>query len=251
MLLLYLIVPVRHALFNNDGPATALLVGTLVVAGLAMGLRYEWKSAWCSTLCPVHPVEKLYGNNVFDAIPNAHCDSCMNCVVPCPDSTPNMNPRRPSKNAYTRLSGLLIAGGLPGFVWGWFHVPDHRGISELGDLLRVYEMPVAGLLVTLALYVGLLQLKLAREPWLTRIFSAAAVSFYYWFRIPSLLGFGQFAGDGQLVDARGVLPAWAPLAMVIASTAFFAYWLLIRKPNEKSWVVRPAYAGRAASEDRS
>ena len=250
VMLLYLIVPMRHAMLNTNGPASAMLITALIVAGFVMGTQFEWKSAWCSSLCPVHPVEKLYGSNVFGAMPNAHCDQCMNCVVPCPDSTPNMTPRRPSKNAYTRASGLLIAGGLPGFVWGWFHVPDHLGISEFGDLLRVYQMPVAGLVLTLTLYMVLLRLKLATEPWLTRIFGTAAVSCYYWYRIPSLLGFGQFAGDGRLFDAHGLIPDWAPLAMTLASTAFFAYWLLIRRPNEKSWVVRPSYAGRAAMEDR-
>lgn len=245
VMLLYLIVPARHALFNTDGPATAALITTLIVIGFAMGTQFEWKSAWCSTLCPVHPVEKLYGSNVFEAMPNAHCDRCMNCVVPCPDSTPNMHPRRPSRNVYARASGLLIAGGLPGFVWGWFHVPDHLGISSLGDLLRVYEMPAAGLVVTLALYVALLRIRLATEPWLTRIFATAAVSCYYWYRIPSLLGFGQLAGDGRLFDARGLIPEWSPLAITVTSTAFFAYWLLVRAPNAKSWVVRPPYAGRA------
>jgi hypothetical protein len=161
-----------------------------------------------------------------------------------------MLPRRPSKFGYARVSGLLIAGGLPGFVWGWFHVPDHHGISEIADLLRVYEMPVAGLIATLTLYVVLLRLKLASEPWLTRVFATAAVSCYYWYRIPSLFGYGQFAGDGRLFDAHGLMPDWAPLALTFTSTAFFVYWLLIRKPNEKSWVVRPSYAGRAAAADR-
>jgi len=92
VLLLYLIVPLRHAVFNNNGIATGLLILSMVLAGSAMGLVYEWKSAWCSGLCPVHPVEKLYGSNTLFSLPNAHCYACQNCVVPCPDSTPNVHP---------------------------------------------------------------------------------------------------------------------------------------------------------------
>ncbi len=250
VILLYLIVPVRHALFNTDGPATAMLIGALVVTGLIMGTQFEWKSAWCSTLCPVHPVEKLYGSNVVDAMTNAHCHACINCVVPCPDSTPNMLPRRPTRQRDSRVSGLLIAGGLPGFVWGWFHVPDHLGLASLNDVVRIYEMPLAGLVASLLLYVTLLGLSGISEAWLTRLFATAAVSCYYWYRIPSLLGFGTYASDGRLIDAHGILPDWGPTALTVLSTAFFVFWLLVRPPNQKSWIVRPTYAGRAASVDR-
>jgi len=90
---LYAIVPLRHAVFNSSGAATALLIVSMAFIGVAVGFGYEWKSAWCSGLCPVHPVEKLYGANVSFSSPNAHCDRCMNCVVPCPDSTPNIRLR--------------------------------------------------------------------------------------------------------------------------------------------------------------
>ena len=89
---LYLIVPLRHPVFNVSGHATALLLVVTTTAGVVMGFFYEWKSAWCSSLCPVHPVEKMYGRNVIASMPNAHCNQCMKCVVPCPDSTPNIDP---------------------------------------------------------------------------------------------------------------------------------------------------------------
>jgi hypothetical protein len=113
---LYLIVPLRHPVFNVSGHATAWLLAITTTIGVVMGFFYEWKSAWCSTLCPVHPVEKLYGRNVIGSLPNAHCNQCQKCVVPCPDSTPNMNPQASQKTSYHRLSAILIVGGLPGFI---------------------------------------------------------------------------------------------------------------------------------------
>jgi hypothetical protein len=111
-------------------------------------------------------------------------------------------------------------------------------------------MPIAGMLATLLLYLVLRRVSEVDESTLARFFAACAVSCYYWYRIPSLLGFGRFFGDGALFDARRVLPAWSPTVLACAAVAFFMYWLLVRPPNEKSWVVRPAYAGRAASTDR-
>lgn len=246
---LYVLVPLRHAVFNTNGPATAALIAALATIGFAMSTQYEWKSAWCSTLCPVHGVEKLYGGNVVASMPNAHCDACMNCVVPCPDSTPNMQPVRKSKYASARWSGVLLAGGLPGFVWGWFHVPDHHALSSVSDIVQVYALPMLGLAISLVTFLALKRARVVQELWLTRAFAAAAVSCYYWYRIPSLLGYGQIPTDGLLVDARAVLPYWSVELMAVLAVAFFVYWLVVRAPNAKSWVVRPAYGGRGAGVD--
>ena len=142
---LFAIVPLRHAIFNTSGIATAALIIALVLAGIVPGLFYEWKSVWCSGLCPVHPVEKLYGGNVLMAVPNAHCTNCMNCVVPCPDSTVIAHPVSSGKTIYQKLSMFLITGGLPGFIWGWFQVHDEQ-IAGFNNLFAaVYKMPLIGL----------------------------------------------------------------------------------------------------------
>jgi hypothetical protein len=240
---LYALVPLRHAVFNANGRATGLLIVSMAVTGVVLGFFYEWKSVWCSGLCPVHPVEKLYGGNVLMPVPNAHCGECMNCVIPCPDSTPNIYPGASRKTFYHRLSGLLITGGLPGFIWGWFHVPDADQISSFTTLMQVYTIPVTGFLVTLSLYWLLTKILPVRfERKLVSIFAAAGVSCYYWYRIPSLFGFGKFAHDGLLVDLSSVLPAWSIVLTVVLTTLFFFYWLVVRKPNHVSWVVRPPFA---------
>jgi hypothetical protein len=241
---LYTIVPLRHAVFNHNGLATALLIITMVFTGMVMGFFFEWKSAWCSGLCPVHPVEKLYGGNVLMSMPNAHCDQCRNCVIPCPDSTPNITPASAKKTFAQQLSGLLIIGGLPGFIWGWFQVPDQLS-SSVNGLIGAYEMPLLGFAVSFMLYAALSSLLDSKfERRLIAIFAASGVSCYYWFRIPALFGFGSFADDGLLIDLRSVLPAWNMTAITIVTTIFFFYWLVIRKQNHRSWVIRPAFADK-------
>ena len=242
---LFLIVPLRHAIFNRNGMATGLLIIFMALAGVVLGFFYEWKSAWCSGLCPIHPVEKLYGGNVAGPLPNAHCQQCMNCVVPCPDSTPNMHPKASTKTIYHQLSAWLIIGGLPGFIWGWFHVPDSATADSLSTFFGVYKLPLMGFAVTIAIYAlmsKIIQPRFDRR--LISTFAAAGVSCYYWYRIPSLFGFGPFADDGLLVNLSGIVPAWVIPAITVAVAAFFFYWLVIRKQNKRSWIIRPQYAIR-------
>ena len=241
---LYLIVPLRHAVFNTNGPATAMLIIAMAVTGVSLGFFYEWKSAWCSGLCPIHPVEKLYGANVFLTVPNAQCDKCMHCVAPCPDSTANLNPGSSKKTIWNRASALLITGGLPGFIWGWFHVPDAASITSISSFFSVYEMPMAGLVFTLAMYSFLSAIipnKYERKQ--SGLFAAAAVSCYYWYRIPALFGFGSWGRDGLLVDLSKILSAWAITGITLALTIFFFYRLFIAEKNRKSWLFRPVKVG--------
>lgn len=250
VIILYTIVPLRHAVFNMNGLATGLLIIAMVAAGTVMGLFYEWKSAWCSGLCPVHPVEKLYGGNILFSLPNAHCSQCQNCVIPCPDSTPNIHPASAKKTFVQQLSGLLIIGGLPGFIWGWFHVPDETS-STVNGLTGVYEMPLLGFAVTFIIY-GILSsvLPVKSEKRLISIFAASGVSCYYWYRIPDLLGFGNFGDDGLLINLKKVLPAWSITATTVATTVFFFYWLVARKQNNRSWVIRPQFANKQDSPEQ-
>lgn len=240
---LYIIVPLRHVLFNNNGTATGILIISMSVIGIIMGFFFEWKSAWCSGLCPIHPVEKLYGGNVIMPMPNAHCNQCKNCVIPCPDSTPNIDPQTTTKSKYQKISGLMIIGGLPGFIWGWFHVPDETKITTLSTFLSVYQMPLLGLIVTVIFY-GILSLVVVPDykQKLISVFAAMGVSCYYWYRIPSLFGFGAFNNDGVLINLKNTLPGWMISAITVSITLFFFYWLVIRKRKNQSWVIRPQYA---------
>jgi hypothetical protein len=143
------------------------------------------------------------------------------------------------------LSGALIIGGLPGFIWGWFHVPDINGPLSLLQIFQTYELPLLGCLVTLIIYLIWQKVLTEKDqPKLIAFFAASGVSCYYWYRIPSLFGFGKFAEDGILVNLKNVLPEWSITVMIISTTLFFFAWFLLRKPNSKSWVVRPKFAWR-------
>lgn len=246
VLLLFGILPLRHALFNTSALATAVLVTLLSLTGFILGSVYEWKSAWCSGLCPVHPVEKLYAGKPFATLHNAHCNACQNCVIPCPDSTPNYFPLAGAKTVYHKAAGYLITGLLPGFIWGWFNTKDFQRFPGLTSLGELYAIPVAAGLVTLFVFTALERFDRAGERRWTHIYAAASVSCYYAYRLPVLFGFSSINRDGMLVNLQPYLPAWVIAVCTSCVIVFICWWILVRKTPAKSWVSRPPFASRNA-----
>ena len=248
VILLMAIIPLRHVLFNNDGRATAIIILALAVVAIAVGSVYERKSAWCSGLCPVHPVEKFYGSGVAFSVPNAHCDTCLRCSEPCPDSTPSGGPFSPQKTGVAKATELLLVGGFPGFVWGWFHVPDYSAAQGWLNLHIVYGYPLLGGAVTVLLYLlaGRLFQRNNRRM-IISLFAAAAVSCYYWFRLPMLFGFGELPSNGMLVDLSGSLSGWTMPVLNLVTSGFLVWWIVIHKKKRRSWSIRPEYAEESAS----
>jgi hypothetical protein len=243
VLLLLLIVPLRHVALNLSGPASAVALVVVALMALVAGLSYEWKSAWCSGLCPVHPVERLYGQEPAVTAPNMHCRTCEGCVSLCPDSVKASPLKGGRRTGAQQVACTLMTGGFPGFVWGWFQVRDYAGAQGWSHLADCYTLPMVGLAATLVLYLGLRPLVgPRRHAQLARVFAFAAVACYYWYRLPALFGYGPFPGDGMLVDLRQVLPAWAPFASHFATTALFGWWLLAKPRSKRSWLVRPSFA---------
>ena len=243
VILLFLIVPLRHVILDTSSAGTAITLILIAILSANLGTHFEWKSAWCSGLCPVHGVERLYGSEPAFTFDNAHCTECARCVSMCPDSTPGADPLLDVNSGRPqRIAGFLMIGAFPGFVWGWFHVPDWRGIEGWRHLDVAYGIPLGAGLVTLIAFAAIL-------PWvhgdvrrfLVRIFAAAAIACYYWYRVPALFGFGPLPGDGMLVDLRGTLPESFPFWCRVLTTTFFAWWLVGRRGGRRAWARRPAF----------
>ncbi len=241
--LLLLIVPLRHTILDTNGPATALVIGFLAIVAIFVGFKYDWKSAWCSGLCPIHPVEKLYGKKSLFELPNAHCKSCVNCVSKCPDSTRiHMHNKKKTKISNGKFGQILMIGGFPGYIWGWFHVQDYFGHEGWNHLPSTYAYPILSMVVSLVFFLLIKKIINKKfENMLSNFFAAAAVSIYYWYRLPALFGFGIIQGDGMLIDLSQSLPYWFPSILQITSTLFFIWWIVIYKKEMTSWLIRPPY----------
>jgi hypothetical protein len=240
--LLMLLVPARRILFDHHaGAAVWLLLGAGALA-VGAGLLFEAKSGWCAGLCPVRPVEELYGERPLATFANAHCGACSYCSTPCPDSTPAPQPGHGGSTLADRLAHHLMVGAFPGFVWAWFHVPDALDGASAAHALRAYGLPTAAGALTWAIYaLARAWTPDARRPRLVRGCALASVACYYWYRLPALLGFGIVPGDGVLVDARGRLPEWTPwLLHAVVLAAALALFLVMKENRARAWQRRPA-----------
>ena len=251
--LLLLIIPLRHVIFDRSGPATALLLVLITGAALLLCLRYEWKSSWCSGLCPVHPVEKLYGTKPLVSPMNAHCLNCERCVEVCADSTRGMEPLTGANGSKARgLAGLLMFGLFPGYIYGWFQVPDYMLPDGWQHTSAAYGHAIIPGLLTFAAY--LIARYIVPEPrhaTLNGVFAASAVACYYWFRLPALFGFGAFPPpDGMLVDLTASIPTWWVVSRVL-TTSFFFWWMPWRSKIKRPWAERPEFSATQRDCERA
>lgn len=236
VLLLLVIVPLRHVALDRSGVITGTVL--LAVAFLAGGLGFvfDTRSAWCSGLCPVYPVEMLYGAKPLVTVRNARCRTCSKCVAPCRDSKDAMTPQDASRRGPGRWAALLLVGGFPGFIIGWYQVPTWEPAEGIYHLPEAYAWPMGGLVISLVLFLALLTALPRTQAWLTTLFAAAAVGAYYWFKAPVMIGLGD--PGAALVDLSAVLPDWTIWPLRAGVVLLFAALLLVpRRP--RPWSLQP------------
>ncbi|HRP07428.1 MAG TPA: hypothetical protein PLL69_02980 [Gemmatimonadales bacterium] len=128
--LLGVLVPARRFLFNSNGPALAGTIVAVAIIALAAGLFAARRSGFCNTLCPVLPVEKLYGQRPLIDVGNARCTTCTGCThVGCIELArlktipQTIGPTRRTTGWLTTPFGAFAAA-FPGFIIGYFTTSD-------------------------------------------------------------------------------------------------------------------------------
>jgi len=236
VLLLLLIVPLRHVMLDTHGLITGAVLLTVALLAGGLGFVFDARSAWCSGLCPVYPVEMLYGTKPVVTVRNAHCRTCSSCVTPCRDSTQGAIPQHAARSGLGRWAAIALVGGFPGFIIGWYQVPTWQLEEGIRHLPEAYAWPWGGMLVSLLLFAVLMNAYPRGGRELTVLFAAAAVASYYWFKLPVMVGLGDPAS--AIVDLGAVLPGWSIWALRGGEIALFASLMLFRrKPRE--WELQP------------
>ena len=232
--LLIVVVPLRKVVLDTNGPILAAILSAVGLLAIGLGFVFNWKSGWCSSLCPVYPVELLYGSQPLVSVPNAHCPRCTNCVAPCSESTVALTPRTAIDTKLGRSVGVVLTGCFPGFVWGWYNVPTYRGWEGISQIHTVYAIPyvVGGL--TLALYLALRRAWPKQEDLLASVFAASAIMTYYWFRLPQMFGIGD-PDAAMFVDISGWLPWWSATALRIFELCAFGWLMVGRTERRRAW----------------
>ena len=183
--LFFLLASGRKWLFNHDGTASAWLISGAAVSAFLGGIFFKGKSGWCSSICPLYPVQRIYNQTPFITLPNSHCTPCVGCTKNCYDFNPgvayvaDLYDDDPIYSGYRRF----FVAAFPGFVLAYFQLPDPPLISvgRMYAMFAVYMLLGIGLFSLLDTFLKSSLLKL------TTLFTALAINIYYWYSFPAWL----------------------------------------------------------------
>jgi hypothetical protein len=122
--LLAIMVPARRFLFNSEGPVLAWVIAAVALLALGLGLIFEKRAGFCSGICPVLPVERLYGQSPLTLVANPRCRPCTLCITRgCLDlsqskSIAQVLGRQRRTHAWLHSGFGVFAAGFPGCVLG-------------------------------------------------------------------------------------------------------------------------------------
>lgn len=214
IVLLLVMVPARRFIFNVHGPVLAGTIVVVALLALLLGLAFSTKAGFCNALCPVLPVERLYGQRPMLRVPNPRCAPCTLCTTRgCVDLTPRRTVStalgaRAGSAAWLLTSFGAFAAAFPGFIVGYYTTVDGPLTSALG----VYRHVGLYALVSYALVAALVLGTRIASDRATLLIAAACVSLYYWFAATAV------------ADALG-LPQWWVVGVRVAALALVALWL--------------------------
>jgi len=182
MTLFFGIAGARLAVFNDSGPATAVLLLGVMTAAFAGGVLFKGKSGWCSSICPLLPVQRLYGQTPFVLSPNSHCRPCLACTRNCYDFQPQVAQQADlhDPDARWHQPRRLFASALPGFILGFFLLLDRPelGTAETYGQLAVYVAASVGAFFALEAFLGI------SSGMVTALWGAVALNLFYWHGTP-------------------------------------------------------------------
>jgi hypothetical protein len=117
-----IVVANRRPLFNHSGVATAALFAAALSGAFVAGTFFKGKSGWCSSMCPLLPVQRIYGQTPFLTLPNSHCQPCVGCTKNCYDFNPNVAYLADLHDDDRHFSGYrkFFVGAFPGIIYAYF-----------------------------------------------------------------------------------------------------------------------------------
>ena len=189
MTLFFGIAGARLVLFNQSARATGVLLSVVIASAFVGGVVFKGKSGWCSSICPLLPLQRVYGQTPFVVVPNSHCTPCVACTKNCYDFKPQPAYQADLHDPDPHWSAprKLFVAALPGFVLGFFtlvNVAGTAGLAVYGQL----ALYVAGSIASFYVLDAVLALTPAL---MTALYAAAALNTFYWFAGVVLAGSAQ------------------------------------------------------------
>jgi nitrite reductase (NADH) large subunit len=221
LLVFLAVVASRPLLFDSSAQAVAVLIGTVLGVALIGGLAFRGKSGFCGSVCPLRPVQGLYGQEPI-AVQTSHCRPCVGCVSNCPDLLPKDFYRDDLQSEAGRPGRYrrLLAGALPGFILAIYTLGE---ASPATTYLRVALF----MLASLGSFFLLESLSRGRVERVAALYAAVSFGLFYWFNVPVL-------GDAIARLAGGAPPAWAIWEGRALAIALGAGWLVRSLRRERA-----------------
>jgi nitrite reductase (NADH) large subunit len=227
MVLFFGIAGARLAVFNGSGLATGVLLSVIIASAFLGGLFFKGKSGWCSQICPLLPLQRVYGQTPVVRVPNSHCRPCVACTKNCFDFQPisayqaDLHEDDP---AWTAPRKLFVAA-LPGFVLGFFTLLNSTGpVSTTYGQLSLFFLGSVGLFYAAE---ALLPLSTAVT---IALWGSAAINVFYWFAGVTLAN--SFA---TITGIQAPWLRWPIRALVLVLSLF--------------WIARTAVKARQYGEE--
>ncbi|HQR04891.1 MAG: FAD-dependent oxidoreductase [Proteobacteria bacterium] len=174
--LFFIFVSSRKWLFNGSGPATAAMILFGLLGAFAGGLVFKGKSGWCSSICPLLPVQRIYGQTAALPVANNHCQPCVSCTRNCFDFNPSVAYLADQYDEDRHYVGRrrLFNSLLPGFLVAFFSIPAGA------DWLTLYTRFAVCCLLSIGIFQFLDAFARVPKNRLTVVFGALAFNIYYW-----------------------------------------------------------------------
>jgi nitrite reductase (NADH) large subunit len=180
IILFFGITGARLALFNTSAKATGVLLSITIVSAFLMGLTFKGKSGWCSSICPLLPLQRVYGQTPFLTVPNSHCEPCVACTKNCYDFKPRVAYQADLHDPDPGWSQprKLFAAALPGFVLGFFVILHTT--TPLNHV-QIYERLALFFIGSIGSFFALDALLPIGSAMLTALYGAIAINLFYWY----------------------------------------------------------------------
>ena len=238
LLLLFAAVPLRKVFLNEDGEALAFaLIGILTFAFIG-GLFFKGKSGWCGSICPLLPVQRLYGQTPMTTINNSHCAPCVGCTKNCFDFNPQVAYLADLYDQDPVLSGdrKFFAGMMPGLLIAYFAMPytPYMPVYQLYLQFGLYCLVGVG-----AYHVFETLFKFSPQK-NTAVFALVSINIFYWYA--SVILVESLASISQLN-----LPEWPVWSIRTAIALLSIVWFVKTIAKEKLFLSQ-AFASSAQTK---
>jgi NADPH-dependent 2,4-dienoyl-CoA reductase/sulfur reductase-like enzyme/ferredoxin len=150
------------------------------------GYFFKGKSGWCSSICPLYPVQRLYNRTPFATVPNAHCTPCVGCTKNCYDFNPgnaylaDMHDDEPHYASYRKF----FAAVMPGFIAAYFTLPDPVDVGAVFVMYLQFGLYMVLSIGVFSVLETFLKVSASR---LTAIYGAVALNLFYGLGLPNWL----------------------------------------------------------------